>query len=146
MNDTNTVAVDIKEETGKNIVVFLDMLGRTIIGMRVEETDNVLKVKNPAVVNVIPQQVADPKGNMIQRMALQLFPLFFREFLASSEEPVVFCYKKNNITLPETDIALNFKVCIQYEQLFNVIGNIEISKPVQPQVPDQGTKIKLFDD
>ena len=49
-----------EEKTVKDLVVFLDMVGRTIIAKKVEETDSTLKVENPAVVNIVPQHVMDP--------------------------------------------------------------------------------------
>ncbi len=114
------------EETNtKDLVVFLDTIGRTIIAERTGETEAELNVENPAVVNIVPQQAVDPAtGQPTQRMALQLFPLFFREFLAAKDEPVRFTYKKDNITMSDGDIRLDFKVGIQYEQLFAVVGEI----------------------
>jgi hypothetical protein len=149
------------EEPRKDLVVFLDTIGRTIIAKRVGETNSTISVENPAVVNILPQQVPDPNtGQMMQRMALQLFPLFFREFLAAKEEPVCFKYNKANITMSEGDIALDFKVGIQYEQLFASVGDVSVqsspppSQPPSPQatrVPPPATgpapeKIQLFDD
>ena len=138
-------------EKKKDLVVFLDAIGRTIIAERTGETDTVLVVENPAVVNIIPQQAAGPDGQPVQRMALQLFPLFFREFLAAKEEPVRFRYNKNSITMSDGDIALDFKVAIQYEQLFANVGEIaaapapsQAPAPMPNQAP--APKISLFDD
>ena len=63
-------------ETTK-LVVFLDTIGRTVLGERVDEktTDIVLTIKNPAVVQVMPNQQTG-------QLALQILPLFFKEFLA----------------------------------------------------------------
>jgi len=132
-------------ENGKDIVVFLDTVGRTIIAGKISETEDKLTVKNPAVVNVAPRQEVDPStGQTVQRMALQLFPLFFREFLAAKEEPVKFVFNKSMITLSEGDISLDFKVMIQYEQLFANIG--AVSAPVAPKLePKTDNVIKLFD-
>lgn len=148
------------EEKTKNLVVFLDTIGRTIIAERIDENDISLRVQNPAVVNIVPQQVADPNtGQQMQRMALQLFPLFFREFLAAKDEPVKFTYNKNNITMSDGDIALDFKVGIQYEQLFSSVGELNVAPgPVAPVAPSpqapvvnasenkDDNVIKLFDD
>jgi hypothetical protein len=150
------------DEKTKDLVVFLDGIGRTIIAERNSEDDDNLRVSNPAVINIVPQQTVDPNtGEPVQRMALQLFPLFFREFLAAKDESVKFIFKKNNITLSDGDIALDFKVGVQYEQLFSAVGEInpaQAARPVQGPVqgpapapkPTGATKddnvIKLFDD
>ena len=127
---------DKTEEQKKDLVVFLDTIGRTIIAERINENDDLLTVENPAVVNIVPQQVPGPNGQQTQRMALQLFPLFFREFLAAKEEPVRFKYNKANITMSEGDIALDFKVGIQYEQLFTNTGEI-VQQPQPENAPTQ---------
>jgi hypothetical protein len=130
-------------EQGKDMVLFLDTVGRTIIAHRDHETDTELVVKNPAIVNVAPQQGTDPAtGQPIHRMALQLFPVVFREFLADKEEPLVFAYNKKNITMPVNDVAFDFKIIIQYEQLFS---NVPQVAPQQASQPAQDNTIKLFD-
>jgi hypothetical protein len=135
-------------EEKKDLVVFLDAIGRTIIGERYEETESALKVQNLAVVNVVPQQVNDPNtGQQTQRMALQLFPVFFREFLADKDQAVKFVFSKNNITMSDGDIILDYKVAIQYEQLFYPQPQVQETQPqVQPSSPADDNVIKLFDD
>ena len=142
-------------EKKKDLVVFLDTVGRTIIAERLEEDDVTIRVQNPALVNIVPQQGQDPaSGQPVQRMALQLFPLFFREFLAAKDEPVKFTYNKANVTMSDGDIALDFKVGIQYEQLFAAVGEITQAQPpvqAQPEAatqPEEKTNnvIQLFDD
>ena len=139
------------DEKQKDLVVFLDAIGRTIIAERYSESETSVSVKNPAVVNIVPQQAVDPNtGQQVQRMALQLFPLFFREFLADKEEAVKFKYNKNNITMSDGDISLDFKVGIQYEQLFSNVG-VVATTPAAPQAapapqvePTDTPKIELF--
>jgi hypothetical protein len=125
-------------KNGKDLIVFLDTIGRTIIAERLDEDDKVLNVQNPAVVNIAPQQAVGPNGEPIQKMALQLFPLFFREFLAAKDESVKFRYIKDNITMSVGSIALDFKIGIQYEQLFTSIGDVS--------GPDTGPALKLSPD
>ena len=150
------------EKNVKELVVFLDTIGRTIIAKKHEENDDKLIVENPAVVNIIPQQVQDPNtGQPVQRMALQLFPLFFREFLAEKDQPVKFAYNKSTIAMSHGDnIALDYKVGIQYEQLFTSVGEVSVTptentvgetKIKTPNVEAPATEnkdnvIKLFDD
>lgn len=135
----------------KDLVVFLDTIGRTIIGERTTENETDITVSNPAVVNIVPQQAVDPNtGQQTQRMALQLFPLFFREFLAEKDKAVAFTYKKGNITMSDGDITLDFKVGIQYEQLFAVVGEINAAPTAPtapaPTAPADDNTIQLFDD
>jgi hypothetical protein len=95
-----------------NLVVFLDAIGRTILGepLADQESSSVYKVKNPVVLNV-----AAAEGG---RMSVQLFPLFFREFLGDKSEDVVFEYSKSLITLTSIE-AIDFRLAGQYAQLFN---------------------------
>lgn len=143
-------------ESKRELVVFLDLVGRTIIGEKREETPSHLVVKNPAVVNIAEQIVPNSDGNAVKRMALQLFPLFFREFLATKEEPIVFRYNKNNITPTDGTVILDFKVGIQYDQLFANVGELTqapnvVQTPQSPQqtpqqTPQQEPHINLFDE
>jgi len=131
--------------------VFLDAIGRTIIAEKYDETNDKLKVKNPAVVNITPQRIQDPAtGQVIERMALQLFPLFFREFLAAKDEPVTFCFNKQNITIPDEDLILDFKVSLQYNQLFVNVGTLVPNNQPAPKSanPEESNtpKLKLFDE
>jgi len=127
----------------KKLVSVLDAVSRTIIGIRVNETEEYVDIENPVVVNIVPQQ--DQTGQV--RMSLQLFPIFFKEFLADKNAPVVFRYKKQNITSTVSDIVFDFRLEAQYKQLFS---NIVISQPVAPAPAPapagNGNVIKLFDD
>ena len=149
MNDTNTT---------KPLIVFFDAIGRTIIAKQLNEDDSTITVENPAVVNISPQEVIDQTtGQKVQRMALQLFPLFFREFLAAKNESIKFNFKKHNITMSEGVVELDFKVGVQYDQLFATVSETiakPVTQPIQPiQQPTQqnditqnNNVIKLFDD
>jgi hypothetical protein len=113
------------------LITFLDSVGRTVLGEKVEEktTDKILAVKNPAVVAISPQ----PQGGL----QLQILPLFFKEFLADKNESTVWLYQKNTLTMCE-QILFDFKLNAQYQQLFAPI-------PVQPQGQSPEV-VKLFDD
>jgi len=75
-----------------NLVSFLDAAQRTIISELVAEDADKLVVKNPVVVNIVPQTTQEmikdengilkPTGREIPsgQMALQLIPVYFREF------------------------------------------------------------------
>lgn len=125
-------------QTNSNYVLFLDSVGRTILGETVESsTDSVLKVKNPVIIMI--------NGDKTGRMSVQLFPLFFREFLADKEADVVLSYQKDKIT--ESNIeALDFRLQAQYSQMFNKNNTFV---PPQEQTPQQGSGeqvINLFDE
>jgi hypothetical protein len=107
--------------------VFLDTIGRTIIGNIVSETDTTISVKNPALVAV----QANPQTNQLQ---LQILPLFFKEFLASQTDSTVWVYKKNLITTAEP-VNFNAQFVLQYNQLF-----------APPATQGEPSVVKLFDD
>ena len=115
--------------TNKQLTVFLDNIGRTIIGKITNEDANVLSVENPALVHI----QANPQTSQLQ---LQILPLFFREFQADKGQPTVWNFKKANITTSE-EIPFAVQFTAQYEQMFQVA-------PAQPQKEPE--VIKLFDE
>lgn len=122
-----------------NLVTFLDAAQRTIIGEGVDSLPGELNVKNPVVVNIIPQygENGQPNG----QMALQLLPVYFREFQGEKKNPAIFTYQKSQITLINFDGGFDFRLYGQYEHIFNGSA-AEATK-------SQGTAapvLKLFDD
>jgi hypothetical protein len=93
-----------------NIIVFLDTIGRTLVGERLSETDETILIKNPVILNVVPSDGG--------KMSVQLFPLFFREFLADKTESISFHFRKKSISLSDIS-ALDFRLLAQYSQMFN---------------------------
>lgn len=95
------------------LTIFLDTVGRTILGTvsEAESTETHLAVTNPVVLHVVPQ---DQSG----RMAVQLLPIFFKEFLAAKDEGITFKYNRSGIS--ESDIStIDFRLNAQYTQMFN---------------------------
>ena len=117
------------------LIVFFDSVGRTVLGEKIdnESTDDVLAIKNPAVVHIMPNQQTG-------QLSLQILPLFFKEFLADKNEPTVWFYNKKNITLSK-DITFDFKLTAQYQQLFTASGPVSQTPPTQ-----QTEVVKLFDE
>lgn len=112
-----------------NLIVFLDSIGRTIIGKLSKETETILSVENPALVHI----QANPNNSQLQ---LQILPLFFREFQEDKNAPTVWNYKKSAITTSEP-ISFPPQFLAQYEQLF---------APVAPPVQREPEVVKLFDE
>ena len=121
--------------TENKIVVFFDSVGRTIFGEKLEDktTKEVLTIKNPAVVHIMPNQQTG-------QLQLQILPLFFKEFLAEKDNGTVWNYNRANIT-EAVDVTFDFKLEAQYRQIF-AAG--PAPAPQQPQGSPE--VIKLFDD
>lgn len=117
------------------IVVFLDSVGRTVLGEKIESktTEEILAVKNPAVVHILPNQQTG-------QLQLQILPLFFKEFLADKNEGTVWSYKRKNIT-EGIDIVFDFKLEAQYRQIF-----APAPAPAPQQQQGSPEVIKLFDE
>lgn len=116
----------------KPLTVFLDNIGRTIIGKVTKEDKDVLSVENPALVHVQP----NTQTNQLQ---LQILPLFFREFQADKAQPTVWNFKKQNITTSDSiPFAIQFEA--QYEQMFRVVEAAQPTPSKEPEV------VKLFDE
>lgn len=113
--------------TSNKLTVFLDSIGRTIIGKVVREDDAILAVQNPALVHI----QANPQTNQLQ---LQVLPLFFKEFQENKSDPTVWNYKKANVTIAD-DINFAVQFYGQYEQLFQ-----------PPQQQGEPKVVKLFDE
>lgn len=121
--------------TENKIVVFFDAVGRTILGEKLEDksTKEILAVKNPAVVHIMPNQQTG-------QLQLQILPLFFKEFLADKDTGTAWNYSRANIT-EAVDVMFDFKLEAQYRQIF---AATPVLTPQQPQGSPE--VIKLFDD
>lgn len=132
----------MSEETKKTIV-FLDTVGRTILGELTSQDTKTTTVTNPVILNVIPAEGG--------RMTVQLYPLFFKEFLADKSEDVSFTFNNDFIT-PTSISAVDFRLLAQYAQLFNknnvfVPQGTSQQQPQQTATPQQNNSvINLFDE
>jgi hypothetical protein len=82
-------------------------------------------------------------------MTVQLFPVFFKEFLADKTEDTVFTWKTSQITTSNIS-ALDFRLLGQYTQMFNpanvfVPANEGQSAANQSQQAS-GQVVNLFDE
>lgn len=126
----------METQTLNTPIVFLDNVGRTIIGKVIKDTDLILAIKNPALVHITTNAQTN-------QLSLQIFPLFFKEFQVDKSESTIWNYKKINITLSE---PINFapQFIAQYEQLFQML---EQGGAANNQVGQkEPTVVKLFDD
>lgn len=113
--------------TTDKLVVFLDSIGRTIIGKLAREDDSIFAVSNPALVHIQP-------NSQTNQLQLQILPLFFKEFQDNKSTPTIWNYKKANISIAD-EISFAPQFIGQYEQLF------------QPPPPQGEPKVvKLFDE
>ena len=112
------------------ITIFNDTIGRTCFGEVVEENDNILKLKNPAMIMVTPNEQGQMKVDVI--------PLFFSEFIepnAEGEKVNNFSFVKNNIAIIETKLTDRI-----LEHYFTKINVKEL--PEAEQVPE----VTLFEE
>lgn len=128
------------KEIQEKLVVFLDAIGRVIVGEEVKErsTDVELVVKNPVIVHVEPKN-----GNI----SIQFFPVFFKEFLGSKSDGSIFTYNKSNLAIADRTV-LDFKLYAQYTQMFsNNPVQAQPNTPADSKTPaKQPEVIKLFED
>jgi len=120
----------------KKITTFIDNAGRNILGVVSSEDDSNVKVENPVMITVQQQQNG--------QMAVQLFPLFFQEFVQEGENKRsnFFVYKKSSIAMGE-DFNVEPRIIEQYEKIVNPTLQ---PVPTQAASNEQPEVIKLFDD
>jgi hypothetical protein len=144
----------------KKLITFLDSAQRTIIAEEKEVTDTMVKVSNPVVVNIVPQTFPaghPQQGQQTGQMALQLLPVYFREFQADKSQGVLFTYHLDSITSIEIEGGFDFRLDAQYEQIFNPpqqaeapVSNVPPPIPGAAQAPQPqqaaAPTLNLFDD
>jgi hypothetical protein len=130
MSETNNTKVP---------TIFLDRVGRTIMGNAVEHSDNsILRIENPVVIIV--------GGDNTGKMSVQLFPLFFREFLGDKNTDVHFDFNKSDITLSNID-AIDFRLQAQYTQMFSKNNTfVSQGEQVPQQQKSEEKVVNLFDE
>tara|TARA_Y100000310_G_C20702883_1_gene831619 strand:+ start:12390 stop:12767 length:378 start_codon:yes stop_codon:yes gene_type:complete len=122
----------------KNLTVFVDNIGRTVIGEVEKETKSELVVVNPAIIHVVPNQQTG-------QISVQLLPFFFKEFTRATELNATWTFNKAHLTVSK-GINLDDKIISQYKGLYSPIVSPE-SAPVLAGVGgDESKVVKLFDD
>tara|TARA_Y100000310_G_scaffold341293_1_gene440004 strand:- start:65 stop:442 length:378 start_codon:yes stop_codon:yes gene_type:complete len=122
----------------KDYSVFVDGIGRTIIGETLSDTKVVLEVKNPAVVHVQPNQQTG-------QISVQLVPFFFKEFQKGEKNDSVWVWLKSNVVTSK-GLELDDRLMQQYTNMFSAI-----QAPPQPELATaaaggEAPVVKLFDD
>ena len=132
----------------KVLITVLDSAQRTIIGEQISaKSPEYISIKNPVVVNIVQQfdpVTRQPNG----QMALQLLPVFFKEFLADKGADVVYNYPLSSTVIVDSGSPFDFKLISQYNSIFQAesrvpagqVGSAE-KKPVDTNSP----VVKLFD-
>jgi len=123
----------------KNLTVFVDGIGRTILGELISSNDLELVVKNPSIIHVVPNQQTG-------QISVQLLPFFFKEFTKSSTLETKWTFNRANLVFSE-GIDLDAKLVEQYGSMYSAIinPNAGASSPVVPD-GNQPEVVKLFDD
>jgi hypothetical protein len=97
----------------KTYITFIDNSGRSILGTTAEDTVDTLKVNDPVMVLVQQQENG--------QMAVQLYPLFFAEFIKPTEDgsrSTAFTYNKATVAIG-TGFDLDPRIIEQYEKIIN---------------------------
>lgn len=122
----------------KQIITFVDHIGRTLIGEKVEDTNDgkSFVVLNPAIIHVQPTQQG--------QLNVQTIPLYFREFVGekNKEEGTKWKFHYDSVILG-INVENDPRLLEQYERLFS-------NNPVAPSAPANAKSdervVKLFDD
>jgi hypothetical protein len=123
------------------LTVFVDGIGRTLIGELVSSNTKILEVKNPAILHVQPNQQTG-------QISVQLVPFFFKEFLSGGQGHTTWEFVKNTVVVSK-DVAIDNRLKEQYNNMFSAIQT-----PPKPALvgaaagasTEQPPVVKLFDD
>ena len=114
---------------------FIDNAGRSIFGINSSETKTSITVENPVMIHVAQQENG--------QMAVQLFPLFFAEFVQPNEDESrknFFTYTKSSVALGE-GFNVDARIAEQYERIVN-----PTLVPAGSAEGEEAEVIKLFDE
>tara|TARA_R110000765_G_scaffold144723_1_gene246762 strand:- start:64 stop:432 length:369 start_codon:yes stop_codon:yes gene_type:complete len=121
-----------------NLKIFVDSVGRTIIGEVVGNTDTALQIKNPCTIFVQPNEQG--------QLQVQTVPMFFREFLTPEGRDAGTTWTFNKATIVDSDCAdhLDGKLKTQYDTIITTLTapdtQVDMDSSDEPEV------VKLFDD
>jgi hypothetical protein len=129
-----------KDMSDKKYTVFVDNIGRTIVGEELSSNKTTFTLKNPAILHVQPNQQTG-------QISVQLVPYFFKEFVKDSTNKTEWTFNRSQVTVGN-NIDLDDRLVTQYDNLFSVI-----QAPAKPELAGVGAGgsadppvVKLFDD
>ena len=109
----------------KNYTVFIDQIGRTVMGNLITTTENTFTVQNPVIIHVQP----NPQNGQLN---VQAFPYLFIEFINPEDrDKNDWTFNKQNTVT--SNVVLDKRIINQYEAINKT------QKPEEPEV------IKLFE-
>jgi hypothetical protein len=111
------------------IITFIDSIGRTIIADEINTENQILSVRNPAMINVVQSQNG--------QLQVQLIPLFFTEFIEPSTRGDGTTWEYNTQNITRGSVTFDQKLIEQYTRVFNAAA----AAP-----PQEAPVIKLFED
>ena len=124
-------------ENKKDLIVFVDNVGRNIYGELVSQEEKYFWVKNPAIINIVP----NASNGQLQ---VQVLPYFFGEFLKNKEEPkTVWKFSAKSVVVA-TELDLDEKLLSQYERMFSNAKIITNEKQFTP-AGAAAKVVKLFE-
>jgi len=112
----------------KEISAIVDAVGRTVIGVIINESKTTLTMKNPVIVHVQP----DPQSGQLQ---VQTFPYLFMEFIDGDKQSNEWTFNKANIVT--STVKLTPQITAQYHAINN-------PAPAQPAQAEEPEVIQLF--
>ena len=118
----------------KNHTVFVDSIGRALLGEVVDGPEDSVNVKKPVIVHVQPNQQTG-------QIAVQLIPYFFKEF-NEAENDTVWSFPKNSV-VSSTGLQLNKQLVDQYTNIVNAAPPAPATAQAPSKEPDV---VKMFDD
>lgn len=102
------VVVNYLYMTNIKHTVIIDQIGRTILGVELDNTDTSLTLYNPIILHFQPAQNG--------QLELQVFPLFFFELLDKEHrDKNSWTYSKNAITV--SNVEINPDIIARYNQI-----------------------------
>lgn len=114
----------------RNFVVYTDSFGRSIVAQLLAKNSEELHITNPAVMAVVPLEGG--------RINMQLYPMYFREFMKNKNAESKWTVKISQITLSDVT-ELDVRVAAQYEQIFYTPAAEDVGQviPAEPKAEPQ---------
>ena len=110
-----------------DIITIIDQIGRTVVGVKKDETADTITISNPVIIHVQPDQQTG-------QLQVQSFPYLFMEFIKGEDKANNWVFYKSAIAV--SDVELDDKIIAQYQN---------INTPREEPVAEEPEVVKLFD-